>query len=209
MDLRDWNRFLWHVVQSRLHRSGRRIYLSFDDTLLSEELKNTGRSVTEESPTVALNAAIQRHCGMMANGCIGLRADEDKPLRRNNWHWVLLPNKSGRSLALVFAAQQILAAEGMRGASFYESYWKAFGATSISVAIALPHFGLGSGWNSRKYFMLQTLKSHLNLAKGATSIGISRFLSHCLVKKTFERRAWSSEGPTCWMTHSFSLPLRG
>tara|TARA_R110002096_G_scaffold283228_4_gene477270 strand:- start:1538 stop:3373 length:1836 start_codon:yes stop_codon:yes gene_type:complete len=133
MDLRDWNRFLWHVVQSRLHRSGRRIYLSFDDTLLSEELKNTGRSVTEESPTVALNAAIQRHCGMMANGCIGLRADEDKPLRRNNWHWVLLPNKSGRSLALVFAAQQILAAEGMRGASFYESYWKAFGATSYEV----------------------------------------------------------------------------
>lgn len=135
MNLRDWNRFFWQVIEERLYKPGARLYLAFDESLLEEELERAGIQVPSGGPTHALNAAIQRHCRPMRNGFIGLSAEPGGRCRKDNWQWVFGPDEMGRTLALTFVVQQILAAEHMRGVSYYTAYWQMLGATADETRI--------------------------------------------------------------------------
>lgn len=135
MNIHDWNKFLWEVVEHRLNRPGSRLFLAFEDNLLEDEARRAGREIGSDSPSSELNRVIQEHCQMLTSGVVGLAARPGGMLGRNNWQWALVDQREGRTLALVFAAHQVLAAEHMRGASFYSAYWHALGVHADEMRI--------------------------------------------------------------------------
>lgn len=118
---------LWQIVSESLYIPGTKLRLSFDEQLLKDELAIKGYMRESLSPSSALNSAIARHICLLPANTLGLRGNATKKCKRNNWGWVFRPDGSGKSLVLVFAVQQILAAEKMQGPSFYSAYWSMFG----------------------------------------------------------------------------------
>ena len=135
MNLRDWNEFLWQVIDTRLYKPGSLLYLAFDESLLEEEFKKAGIDLPEGGPTKGLNKTIQLHCRTMTNGSVRLSREPDGRGWSGNWHWVFETDEMGLTLALTFAVQQILAAEHMQGVSFYTAYWGMLGATAEETRI--------------------------------------------------------------------------
>ena len=135
MNLRDWNEFLWRVVEERLYKPGSRLYLAFDESLLEEELTKKDLEIPTGGPTNALNASIQDHCQPMRNGFIGLSRQPGGRCWKDNWQWVFEADEADRTLALTFAVQQVLAAEHMQSVSFYTAYWRMLGASADETRI--------------------------------------------------------------------------
>ena len=130
MDLRDWNELLWEVVVRRLYKPGSKLYLAFDESLLEEELRKAHVEIPGSGPTEALNTSIKRHCQQMRNGFFGLSREPGGRCWKDNWQWVFEVDEIGRTLAMTFAVQQVLAAEHMQSVSFYTAYWGMLGATA-------------------------------------------------------------------------------
>ena len=123
----EWNGFLWDLVVKRLHQSKGRLYLSFDESLLTDAMRSRGIEVSSEGVLADFNAMMRSHCRPTASGFIGLTKEPGGAVKKDNWSWVCIPNHNDVSLCLTFVAQQILAAELMQGTSYYAAYWGMFG----------------------------------------------------------------------------------